>query len=84
MNDITMYSTETCPYCQRADQLLAAKGISIRKIRVDLSEQAFAEMQSKTGMRSVPQIFIGQRHIGGYSDLAALEQSGQLDGLLHA
>lgn len=84
MNDITMYSTETCPYCQRADQLLAAKGIRIKKIRVDLSEQAFAEMQSKTGMRSVPQIFIGQRHIGGYSDLAALEQSGQLDGLLHA
>ena len=80
-----MYSTRVCPYCIRAERLLAKKGISaeqIEKIRVDEFPERREEMTRITGQRSVPQIFIGERHVGGFDDLAELEAEGELDGLL--
>jgi glutaredoxin 3 len=81
--DITMYSTATCPYCVHAERLLQSKGVAeIHKVRVDLDPQKRAEMMERTGRRTVPQIYIGQRHVGGYDDLRALDQAGELDPLL--
>jgi glutaredoxin 3 len=85
MPRILMYSTRVCPYCIRAEQLLAKKGISadqIEKIRVDDHPEQRAEMMRITGRRTVPQIFIGDRHIGGFDDMAALDAAGELDPLL--
>lgn len=82
---ILMYSTRVCPYCIRAEQLLAKKGIApdqIEKIRVDEHPEQRAEMLLITGRRSVPQIFIGDRHVGGFDDLAALDADGELEPLL--
>jgi glutaredoxin 3 len=80
-----MYSSEFCPYCQMAERLLRAKGVTeIEKIRVDLEPEKRAEMMGKTGLRTVPQIFIGDTHVGGYEELAALDQAGGLDALLRA
>ncbi len=82
---ILMYSTRVCPYCIRAEQLLAKKGIAadqIEKIRVDEHPEQRQEMLRVTGRRSVPQIFIGERHVGGFDDLAELDAAGELDGLL--
>jgi glutaredoxin 3 len=80
---ILMYSTAACPYCQRAERLFSAKGISsIERIRVDLQPERRAEMMERSGRRTVPQIWIGDRHIGGYDDLAALDRAGKLDPLL--
>jgi len=82
---ILMYSTRICPYCIRAEQLLAKKGIAadqIEKIRVDDHPEQRAEMMRITGRRTVPQIFIGDRHVGGFDDLAALDAAGELDPLL--
>ena len=87
MARILMYSTRVCPYCIRAEQLLAKKGIApdqIEKIRVDDHPEQRAEMMRITGRRTVPQIFIGDRHIGGFDDLAALDAGGELDPLLRA
>ena len=84
---ILMYSTRVCPYCIRAEQLLAKKGITadqIEKIRVDDHPEQRAEMVRITGRRSVPQIFIGERHVGGFDDLAELDVAGELDPLLRA
>jgi glutaredoxin 3 len=84
MPEVTMYSTGVCPYCIRAEQLLHAKGVtSLTKIRVDLEPARRTEMMEKTGRRTVPQIFIGAKHVGGYDDLAALDRAGELDALLH-
>jgi glutaredoxin 3 len=78
-----MYSTGVCPYCQMAERLLRAKGISaIDKVRVDLEPERRVEMMEKTGRRTVPQIYIGDIHVGGYEELAALERAGSLDELL--
>lgn len=78
-----MYCTEVCPYCVRAERLLHARGVAeIEKIRVDLQPGLRAEMTTKTGRRTVPQIYIGARHVGGYDDLAALDRSGELAQLL--
>lgn len=78
-----MYASGFCPYCTMAERLLHSKGVSnITKIRVDLEPQARIEMMQKTGRRTVPQIYIGERHVGGYEDLAELAKSGELDGLL--
>lgn len=78
-----MYSTAVCPYCIRAEQLLQRKGISgIEKIRVDLQPEQRIRMVELTGRRTVPQIFINEQHIGGYDDLAALDQAGELNPLL--
>jgi glutaredoxin 3 len=85
MPRILMYSTRVCPYCTRAEQLLAKKGVSadqIEKIRVDDHPEQRAEMMRITGRRTVPQIFIGDRHIGGFDDMAALDAAGELDPLL--
>ena len=80
-----MYSTAVCPYCQMAERLLKAKGVAaIDKIRVDLDPVRRVEMMEKTGRRTVPQIYIGDTHVGGYDDLAALDRAGRLDGLLDA
>jgi len=84
---ILMYSTRVCPYCVRAEQLLAKKGISadqIEKIRVDEHPEQRAEMMRITGRRSVPQIFIGEQHVGGFDDLAELDAAGELEPLLRA
>ncbi len=80
-----MYSTGVCPYCQMAERLLRSKGVSeIDKVRVDLEPERRVEMMEKTGRRTVPQIYIGETHVGGYDDLAALDRAGGLDPLLTA
>jgi len=80
-----MYSTAVCPFCVRAELLLKAKGITeIEKIRVDLDPRQREEMVRKTGRRTVPQIYIGDAHVGGFDELAALEHAGKLDSLLVA
>jgi glutaredoxin 3 len=80
---IVMYSTEVCPYCIRAEQLLKRKGVTeIEKIRIDLQPELRIAMVEKTGRRTVPQIFIDGLHVGGYDDLAALDQAGELNSLL--
>jgi glutaredoxin 3 len=81
---VLMYSTAACPFCQSAERLLLAKGVTIEKIRVDLEPERRAEMASKSGRRTVPQIWIGGRHIGGCDDLYALDRAGELDPLLEA
>lgn len=83
MPQITMYTTATCPYCLNAERLLRNKGVaSIEKVRVDLEPHKRAEMMEKTGRRTVPQIWIGERHVGGFDDLRALDMAGALDPLL--
>ena len=85
MTDIRMYCTAFCPYCVRAEMLLKAKGVDeITKILVDSTPDGFKDMIELTGRRTVPQIFIGDRHIGGFDDLAALDRQGGLDPLLAA
>lgn len=82
-NPITMYTTEVCPYCLRAKALLKERGVaSINEIRVDLDPSARTAMVERTGRRTVPQIFIGDAHIGGCDDLIALDQRGGLMPLL--
>ncbi|MCX7179518.1 MAG: glutaredoxin 3 [Proteobacteria bacterium] len=82
---VLMYSTAVCPYCVRAEQLLKHKGVdAIEKVRVDLEPARRQEMMDLTGRRTVPQIFIGGTHVGGYDDLAALDHAGGLDPLLAA
>ncbi len=82
MAAVRMYSTGMCPFCVMAERLLVAKGVAIDKIRVDLEPAKRAEMMERTGRRTVPQIYIGETHVGGYDDLAALDQAGKLDELL--
>ena len=85
MPKVTMYSTGVCPFCQMAERLLRSKGVAtIDKIRVDLEPERRVEMMEKTGRRTVPQIYIGETHVGGYDDLAALDRVGRLDELLGA
>jgi len=83
MAKVIMYCTEVCPYCVRAEHLLRRKGIQdIDKIRVDLHPEQRDEMIQKTGRRTVPQIYINGEHVGGYDDMAALDQAGELDKML--
>ena len=83
MAPVTMYSTGVCPYCVQAERLLASKGVkAIDKIRVDLDPARRQEMMERTGRRTVPQIYIGDFHVGGYDDLVALDRAGRLDPLL--
>lgn len=82
---IEMYTTEVCPYCVRAKQLLKQKGVAnIDEIRVDLHPERRDEMVARTGLRTVPQIYIGETHVGGCDDLYALDRAGKLDPLLAA
>jgi glutaredoxin 3 len=83
MPKVTMYSTAVCPYCINAERLLTSKGVTeINKIRIDLQPELRDEMMQKTGRRTVPQIYIDDRHIGGFDDLRALDLAGGLDPLL--
>ncbi len=82
MARVLMYITAACPFCQSAERLLLEKGVRIEKVRVDLEPARRAEMMQKSGRRTVPQIWIGERHIGGCDDLYALEREGKLDPLL--
>jgi len=83
MANVVMYSTAMCPYCVRAERLLASKGVKdITRIRVDEDPARREEMIARTGRRTVPQIFIGDNHVGGYDDLAALDRAGGLAPLL--
>ena len=85
MPKIVMYATGVCPFCLMAERLLRAKGVAeIEKIRVDLEPARRTEMMERTGRRTVPQIYVGDRHVGGYDDLAALDRAGGLDPLLSA
>ena len=80
---VLMYSTAVCPYCVRAEQLLRSRGVTeIEKVRVDLDPQRHEEMMSRTARRTVPQIFIGETHVGGCDDLIALDRAGKLLPLL--
>lgn len=80
---VVMYSTAVCPYCIRAEQLLKAKGVeNIEKIRIDLDPLQRDTMMQKTGRRTVPQIYIGETHVGGFDDLRALDRDGKLEPLL--
>jgi len=83
MAQVSMYCTAVCPYCTMAERLLKRKGVEvIEKIRVDLDPPKMAEMMEKTGRRTVPQIYIGDFHVGGFDDLAELDQEGKLDPML--
>jgi glutaredoxin 3 len=81
-NEIVMYSTAWCGYCQRARNLLERKGAAYREIKIDEDTNERAVMIERSGRRTVPQIFFGERHIGGFDDLAALDRAGELDKLL--
>jgi glutaredoxin 3 len=81
---VTMYCTRFCPYCQMAARLLENKGVTVDRIPVDERPERRAEMVRITGRTSVPQIFVGDTHVGGYTDLAELDLSGELDALLAA
>ncbi|HVL34408.1 MAG TPA: glutaredoxin 3 [Burkholderiales bacterium] len=84
MAKVLMYSTASCPYCQAAARLLREKGADVQTVRVDLEPARRAEMMQKSGRRTVPQIWIGERHIGGCDDLYALDREGKLEPLLEA
>jgi glutaredoxin 3 len=80
---VVMYCTAFCPYCRMADSLLAKKGVTeVQRIRVDREPALRQEMIQRTGRRTVPQIYIGEFHVGGYDDLAQLERAGELESLL--
>jgi glutaredoxin 3 len=82
--EVVVYTTMFCPYCQRAKALLARKGVAFKEVAVDGDPEARKTMVAKaSGARTVPQIFIGDQHVGGSDELYALEADGRLDGLLH-
>ncbi len=82
MANVVMYTAAYCPYCLNAERLLASKGVEVSKIRVDLDPELRVAMMEKTGRRTVPQIYIDERHIGGFDELRALDLAGGLDPLL--
>ena len=83
MAHVLMYTTAVCPYCQRAEALLRQRGVeTIEKIRIDVDPAARDQMMARTGRRTVPQIYIGEQHVGGFDDLAALDREGGLTPLL--
>lgn len=84
MQAVTLYTTAYCPYCINAKALLTRKGVTYEEIDVSRSPERMAEMLQRSKRRSVPQIFIGEQHVGGFDDLAALERGGKLDTLLQA
>ncbi|MBA4284324.1 MAG: glutaredoxin 3 [Xanthomonadaceae bacterium] len=82
MKPVTVYSTRICPYCMMAKRLLTQKGVPYEEILIDGNEQLRVDLMARTGRRTVPQIYVGEQHVGGFDDLAALERAGQLDPLL--
>lgn len=84
MAHVLMYSTQVCPFCRMAEKLLASKGVSeIEKVLIDTDPVRRDEMLTRTGRRTVPQIYIGETHVGGFDDLSALDKAGKLDSLLN-
>ncbi|MBP0590046.1 glutaredoxin 3 [Paraburkholderia sp. LEh10] len=84
MSAITIYTTPTCPYCHAAKALLTNKGLSYKEINVQNDRTTALALIERTGRRTVPQIFVGETHVGGFDDLNALETAGRLDPLLAA
>lgn len=82
MSSVTIYSTPTCPYCLAAKALLRSKGVTYNDISIEGDREAAVALAKKTGRRTVPQIYIGATHVGGFDDLSALDQDGRLDALL--
>ncbi|CAG4911365.1 glutaredoxin 3 [Paraburkholderia saeva] len=82
MSSVTIYSTPTCPYCLAAKALLRSKGVTYNDISIEGDRDAAVALAKKTGRRTVPQIYIGATHVGGFDDLSALDQDGRLDALL--
>ena len=82
MSRILMYTTKWCPFCTMAKRLLAAKGVAVDEVAVDTDPARRSEMMERTGRRTVPQIFIGETHVGGFEEIAALDHKGELDPLL--
>lgn len=84
MKDVIIYTWTVCPYCVRAKTLLTNKGVPFREINIDGQDDELQKLRAKTGMRTIPQIFIGDEFIGGFSELSALEKAGELDQKLKA
>jgi glutaredoxin 3 len=85
MAKVLMYTSAYCPYCTNAERLLHSKGVTeIEKVQIDTAPELKIAMMEKTGRRTVPQIYIGERHVGGFDDLRALDLAGELDPLLTA
>ncbi len=82
MSTVLMYCTTGCPFCQRAEKLLLRRGARLEKIELDGDPEGWAEMERRTGRDTVPQIFIGDRHVGGYDELVELDMDGELEPLL--
>lgn len=82
MKPVTVYSTRICPYCMMAKRLLTQKGVLFEEIMIDGNEQLRIDLMTRTGRRTVPQIYVGDHHVGGFDDLAALDRAGKLDPLL--
>ncbi|KQV22561.1 glutaredoxin [Pseudomonas sp. Root329] len=82
MNTVTLYTTDTCPYCRSAKSLLASKGVTMQEINIQREPDKLEEMLNRSGRRSLPQIFIGDMHIGGFDDLAKLDRQGGLMSML--
>lgn len=84
MAEVQIYSTASCPYCVQAKKLLESKGVAYTELRIDESDELMQEMLTRSnGRRTVPQIFINGKHVGGFDDLSALEHAGSLDKLLN-
>jgi glutaredoxin 3 len=83
MAGVVIYTTAICPYCVNAKKLLAQKGVSVKEIRVDQNPELRNEMIQKSGQRTVPQIWIDEFHVGGFTDLLAMDKTGKLNQLLH-
>lgn len=84
MNHVVLYTSNSCGYCLQAKRLLARHGVLPREIGIDTDDEKRVEMVQRSGRRTVPQIFIGSQHIGGFDDLAVLERDGKLEALLAA
>lgn len=82
MSKVVMYTTAVCPFCVNAKQLLKSKGVAFEEIRVDREPKLRERMMADSGQRTVPQIWVGETHVGGFTDLWALDKSGKLDDLL--
>ncbi len=82
MKRVLVYSTRVCPFCVMAKRLLSSKGVKFEDVAVDADEAKRAEMMQRSGRRTVPQIFIGEQHVGGFQELSALDHKGELDPLL--
>jgi glutaredoxin 3 len=82
MKSVRMYTTGTCPFCVMAKRLLSQKGVAVEEVRVDSDAAQREEMMRSTGRRTVPQIFVGETHVGGFDDLSAMDHAGKLDSLL--